>query len=261
MCAPCSRHDTCAACQQELGCGWCGDRSVAVRLYISDNSLPCRGCTLERECPAPASWSYFSCPDVDECLLGLASCSAMADCANTPRSYTCTCRPGFTGDGRTCARTCDPPCADRWGGFDILMCNCQWYISDVLSLQGPLLPGAGLHVLLRAGLDRGHVRRGLRVSRPRYVCAGGGAVRHVSQQHRGGELRALRPGPRAHRGRQLRLVPGVLPRPHRHVCPGGRGIHVCRLRERDHGRAVRHVRGRTLARLPVPAATLPAVRL
>ena len=115
MCAPCSRHDTCAACQQELGCGWCGDRWVAVMLYISDNSLPCRGCTLERECPAPASWSYFSCPDVDECSLGLASCSSMADCANTPRSYTCTCRPGYTGDGRTCARTCDPPCADRWG--------------------------------------------------------------------------------------------------------------------------------------------------
>lgn len=46
-----------------------------------------------------AVWSYPSCPDVEECVLGLHSCHAFASCVNTPTSYECHCERGYTGDG------------------------------------------------------------------------------------------------------------------------------------------------------------------
>lgn len=46
-----------------------------------------------------AVWSYPSCPDVEECRLGLHTCHPSATCVNTPTSYECHCERGFTGDG------------------------------------------------------------------------------------------------------------------------------------------------------------------
>lgn len=46
-----------------------------------------------------AVWSYASCPDVEECRLGLHTCHPSATCVNTPTSYECHCERGFTGDG------------------------------------------------------------------------------------------------------------------------------------------------------------------
>jgi len=40
--------------------------------------------------------------DIDECVTNNGGCSADADCSNSPGSYTCTCRPGYTGDGVSC---------------------------------------------------------------------------------------------------------------------------------------------------------------
>ncbi|XP_078674139.1 IgGFc-binding protein-like [Branchiostoma floridae x Branchiostoma belcheri] len=40
--------------------------------------------------------------DVDECGLGWADCHPDAVCVNTHGSYKCVCKPGFTGDGKTC---------------------------------------------------------------------------------------------------------------------------------------------------------------
>ncbi|XP_019617020.1 PREDICTED: IgGFc-binding protein-like isoform X1 [Branchiostoma belcheri] len=40
--------------------------------------------------------------DLDECELGLADCDLDAICVNTHGSYKCECKPGFTGDGKTC---------------------------------------------------------------------------------------------------------------------------------------------------------------
>ena len=39
--------------------------------------------------------------DIDECLDG-PQCDSNADCVNTPGSYNCTCRKGYSGDGETC---------------------------------------------------------------------------------------------------------------------------------------------------------------
>ena len=44
-------------------------------------------------------WSYPTCPDVEECRLGLHNCHAFATCVNTPTAYECHCERGYTGDG------------------------------------------------------------------------------------------------------------------------------------------------------------------
>ena len=39
--------------------------------------------------------------DINECRSGANSCDGTyADCANTPGSYTCTCKSGLSGDGQ-----------------------------------------------------------------------------------------------------------------------------------------------------------------
>ena len=51
---------------------------------------------------------YFFCSDINECVCGLDKCSSDAFCNNTKGSYNCTCKPGFTGNGRECK-------GKRWG--------------------------------------------------------------------------------------------------------------------------------------------------
>lgn len=41
-------------------------------------------------------------PDVDECVEGTDNCHIDAICQNTPRSYKCICKSGYTGDGKHC---------------------------------------------------------------------------------------------------------------------------------------------------------------
>jgi hypothetical protein len=41
----------------------------------------------------------------DECALGIDDCDDNATCADTAGSFTCTCNPGYGGDGRTCTPT------------------------------------------------------------------------------------------------------------------------------------------------------------
>ncbi|XP_072444220.1 sushi, von Willebrand factor type A, EGF and pentraxin domain-containing protein 1 isoform X5 [Chiloscyllium punctatum] len=49
------------------------------------------------------------CLDLDECALG-SDCDTRSECINTVGSYTCTCRPPYTGDGKNCtARSCGIP--------------------------------------------------------------------------------------------------------------------------------------------------------
>ena len=40
--------------------------------------------------------------DVDECSASMPVCDVNADCKNTRGSYRCSCKTGFTGDGKTC---------------------------------------------------------------------------------------------------------------------------------------------------------------
>lgn len=40
--------------------------------------------------------------DINECVTHLHNCSQNAICHNTKGSHTCTCKPGFTGNGHKC---------------------------------------------------------------------------------------------------------------------------------------------------------------
>ena len=40
--------------------------------------------------------------DTDECSASTPVCDINANCSNTRGSYICTCRAGYTGDGKTC---------------------------------------------------------------------------------------------------------------------------------------------------------------
>ena len=40
--------------------------------------------------------------DVDECTVPSHDCHMNADCNNTVGNFNCTCKSGFTGDGKNC---------------------------------------------------------------------------------------------------------------------------------------------------------------
>ena len=44
--------------------------------------------------------------DVNECTEGTNSCHRHASCYNTLGSYSCSCNPGYTGDGFSCTGKC-----------------------------------------------------------------------------------------------------------------------------------------------------------
>ena len=43
--------------------------------------------------------------DIDECSKDPSVCDKNADCINSDGSYSCSCKQGFTGDGKTCQGT------------------------------------------------------------------------------------------------------------------------------------------------------------
>ena len=49
-----------------------------------------------------SSISMFVVLDIDECGASSPVCDINANCSNTRGSYICTCRAGYTGDGKTC---------------------------------------------------------------------------------------------------------------------------------------------------------------
>ncbi|XP_066020930.1 uncharacterized protein [Pocillopora verrucosa] len=45
--------------------------------------------------------------DIDECVSGTHECDVNAQCINTVGSYNCTCKNGYSGDGRSCSAYID----------------------------------------------------------------------------------------------------------------------------------------------------------
>ena len=55
--------------------------------------------------PARTAWPIINLPigtDIDECSPQTNPCDENADCTNIVGSYSCACKQGFTGDGKTC---------------------------------------------------------------------------------------------------------------------------------------------------------------
>ncbi|MBN3306145.1 SVEP1 protein, partial [Amia calva] len=72
-------------------------------------------------CGNGGSWSGHppACLDVDECALG-SDCDEHSSCQNTDGSYTCTCIPPYSGDGKNCTEPikCKDPGTPEFGHRD-----------------------------------------------------------------------------------------------------------------------------------------------
>ena len=83
--------------------------------------------------------------DVNECDINADDCHHNATCLNTDGSYTCSCNPGYTGDGRTnCERLITSK--QYWNWMIPGICNffyqCQY--ADNTSYWACTLPGCRL---------------------------------------------------------------------------------------------------------------------
>ncbi|XP_035278041.1 multiple epidermal growth factor-like domains protein 8 isoform X2 [Anguilla anguilla] len=164
QCKQCSALSSCSDCLQTFQCGWCGDYSNPTIgrcqrgdwAGLRDSAFPnCSMAVAEARASSPepqtlspprvtemdmevehvegvvegekeAVWSYPSCPDVEECVLGLHSCHPFASCVNTPTSYECHCERGYTGDGVLhCNQTCYNECREgQCSGSPRFECEC-----------------------------------------------------------------------------------------------------------------------------------------
>ncbi|KAG7311412.1 hypothetical protein JYU34_002454 [Plutella xylostella] len=155
QCEPCAAHATCAACLRALGCGWCHSQAnpIAGRCTAGDYRAPHAACAALLPGAPDPRWAYSTCPDVDECQLGLHDCHAHATCNNTHGSYTCRCRQGYIGDGRkSCMRTCYNTCVHGYCvGAPQFACACDlgWTGADC-----SIDCGCHNHSTCRAGVGR-----------------------------------------------------------------------------------------------------------
>lgn len=134
-CKNCTHHNNCYNCLSTLSCGWCYKSSnpMTGMCVQGDFSNPHVNCS-EVLGISDARWAYDNCPDVDECGLGLHDCHPQAVCTNTDGSFSCQCRQGYIGDGRTsCIRTCYNICHHgQCLGEPEYKCKCDlgWFGAD-----------------------------------------------------------------------------------------------------------------------------------
>jgi hypothetical protein len=88
------------------------DGRFSVRMipgtYSSMQLTPAQGSgylqtPLPNETFSTSTSSEYVIADLDECGYNNGGCSENAVCTNTPGSRTCACKPGYSGDGFTCA--------------------------------------------------------------------------------------------------------------------------------------------------------------
>ncbi|MCE9673222.1 EGF domain-containing protein [Myxococcus stipitatus] len=115
----------------------CGDGRVTAGEGCDDGNRVskdgCTGTTCRVEPGFTCQGQPSVCTDINECANGTATCSVNATCTNTRGSYTCTCKAGYTGNGKTCTdinectngtATCsvNATCANTQGSYT---CTCK----------------------------------------------------------------------------------------------------------------------------------------
>lgn len=58
--------------------------------------------------------------DIDECAQNLHNCDKKADCINEPRTFSCECKEGYTGNGTSCLGSVYPL-------LHLLLCTSKSY--------------------------------------------------------------------------------------------------------------------------------------
>ncbi|VDM82592.1 unnamed protein product, partial [Strongylus vulgaris] len=69
----------------------------ATNLHLSDGAAK-----VSSQTPVMQKAHVDLCIDLNECERGDHTCDHYAVCHNTDGSFTCECRPGYTGDGHHC---------------------------------------------------------------------------------------------------------------------------------------------------------------
>ncbi|MFO0745476.1 MAG: EGF domain-containing protein [Myxococcota bacterium] len=93
--------DANATCQNGVGVA----ATCTCKAGFSGDGKTCTATTTPLECGtfSRPNAGGTACEDIDECAERTAGCSADADCENhTDAAPTCTCKSGFSGDGKTC---------------------------------------------------------------------------------------------------------------------------------------------------------------
>ena len=83
--------------------------------------------------------SYHGCTtlhaDINECENGDDNCNENANCTNTEGSFTCSCNPGYSGDGVICTSKLPP--YNHFGNC-YLMFLYHWFEQILMSATQPM---------------------------------------------------------------------------------------------------------------------------
>lgn len=120
-----------------------GNEKVCVPgIAVCSNGDSLRICTVDgmgyatSACPSGCTAGATTCNgDIDECTNGTHNCHSNAVCSNMPPgSFTCDCKPGYKGDGKTCTaedkcqdntHDCDPNADCAATGPGTFKCTCK----------------------------------------------------------------------------------------------------------------------------------------
>ena len=72
------------------------------RNYIIAVSTFCANYVLSLSQICELQYGFVRLSDINECTTNVHKCDANAFCNNTEGSYSCTCTPGYTGNGTSC---------------------------------------------------------------------------------------------------------------------------------------------------------------